>query len=188
MLHNSIFNVLKSNLKHNWSTKFYTFNVHVHAATKRWRNVVRIWVCQKRNIPVKYIGKCVIHNRSPQYMQVVLGGEPQRPETLKSLLPFHIVLAIGGKSNGVILRSWTWLYSRNSAIDKGGAGTFRGNRTDFVQSKHSLNCFMYVNSLETFSEYWELHRVVQFVWIRAYPYSGALLINYTVLLKTPINI
>lgn len=148
MLHNSIFNVLKSNLKHNWSTKFYTFNVHVHAATKRWRNVVRIWVCQKRNIPVKYIGKCVIHNRSPQYMQVVLGGEPQRPETLKSLLPYCIGYRrekpISQWINGVILRSWTWLYSRNSAIDKGGAGTFRGNRTDFVQPKHSLNCFMYM--------------------------------------------
>lgn len=143
-------NVLKSNLKHNWSTKFYTFNVHVHAATKRWRNVVRIWVCQKRNIPLKYIGKCVIHNK---VTAVYAGGFGWRTtKTWNTEESPSLPYCIGNRRekpisqwiNGVILRSWTWLYSRNSAIDKGGAGTFRGNRTDFVQPKHSLNCFMYM--------------------------------------------
>lgn len=150
----------------------------------------------RRNIPVKC--KCVSHDRSPQYIQVVLGGEPQWPKTLKSLLPFHIVLARREKPisqwiNGVILRSWTWLYSWSSAIDKGGTNTLTREQERLCTAKTFIklfyvHVFYLVNSLETSSDDCKLHRVVQFVWMHAYPYFGALLINYTVLLKTPINI
>lgn len=46
MLHNSIFYVLKQNVKKKWFTKFYRFSIHVHAGTNCGRKVVRIWVCE----------------------------------------------------------------------------------------------------------------------------------------------
>lgn len=124
MLHNSIFYVLKQNVKKKWFTKFYRLSIHVHAGTKCGRKVVRIWVCEG-----EIFQWSVCHMTGHRSIcRWFLGGEPQWPKTLKSLLPFHIVLARREKPisqwiNGVILRSWTWLYSWSSAIDKGGTNT-----------------------------------------------------------------
>lgn len=93
-----------------------------------------------------------------------LGGEPQWPKTLKSLLPFHIVLARREKPisqwiNGVILRSWTWLYSWSSAIDKGGTNTLTREQERLCTAKTFIklfyvHVFYLVNSLETSRQWW----------------------------------